>query len=102
METHGEETPLDGEESATLQQAALGLLDHDAAVQRTLELVDDPVGRAERAVLRRRRGLIGQDDDFRTMTGHFSLCGEGLCIGYDSGDAASKEYAGTRFEFTGG
>jgi arylsulfatase len=46
--------------------------------------------------------VIGQDDDFRTMTGHFSLCGEGLCIGYDSGDAASKEYAGSRFEFTGG
>ncbi len=35
------------------------------------------------------------------MTGHFSLCGEGLCIGYDSGDAVSSEYdAG--FEFTGG
>ena len=46
--------------------------------------------------------VIGQDDDFRTMTGHFSLCGEGLCIGYDSGDAASSEYAGTRFPFTGG
>ena len=29
--------------------------------------------------------VIGQHDDFRTMTGHFSLCGEGLCIGYDSG-----------------
>ena len=26
------------------------------------------------------------------MTGHFSLCGEGLCIGYDSGDAVSSEY----------
>ena len=38
----------------------------------------------------------------RTMTGHFSLCGEGLCIGYDSGDAASKEYAGSRFDFAGG
>ena len=23
------------------------------------------------------------------MLGHFSLCGEGLCIGYDSGDAVS-------------
>ena len=38
--------------------------------------------------------VVGQRGDFRTMTGHFSLCGEGLCIGYDSGDAASKEYAG--------
>ena len=34
--------------------------------------------------------------------GHFSLCGEGLCIGYDSGDAVTKEYAGSRFDFTGG
>ena len=33
----------------------------------------------------------------RTVTGHFALCGEGLCIGYDSGDAVSKEYAGGRF-----
>ena len=35
------------------------------------------------------------------MTGHFSLCGEGLCIGYDSGDAVSSEY-GAGFVFTGG
>jgi arylsulfatase len=38
----------------------------------------------------------------RTVLGHFSLCGEGLCIGYDSGDAVSSLYAGSRFEFTGG
>ena len=37
----------------------------------------------------------------RTMTGHFSLCGEGLCIGYDGGDAVSAEYV-PKFEFTGG
>jgi arylsulfatase len=35
------------------------------------------------------------------MTGHFALCGEGLCIGYDGGDAVSSEYRPT-FEFTGG
>jgi hypothetical protein len=35
------------------------------------------------------------------MTGHFSLCREGLCIGYDGGDAVSSEYA-PEFEFTGG
>ena len=34
--------------------------------------------------------------------GHFSLCGEGLCIGYDSADAVSSLYAGSWFEFTGG
>lgn len=38
---------------------------------------------------------------FRTQTGHYALCGEGLCIGYDSGDAVSKEYK-PKFEFTGG
>jgi len=31
----------------------------------------------------------------------FSLCGEGLCIGYDSGDAVSKEYR-PRFAFSNG
>ena len=42
------------------------------------------------------------EQEIRTVMGHFSLCGEGLCIGYDSGDAVSSEYAGSRFEFTGG
>jgi arylsulfatase len=42
------------------------------------------------------------EQEIRTVMGHFSLCGEGLCIGYDSGDAVSKEYAGSQFEFTGG
>jgi arylsulfatase len=37
----------------------------------------------------------------QTMTGHFSLCGEGLCIGYDGGDAVSKEYS-SPFPFSGG
>ena len=35
------------------------------------------------------------------MTGHFALCGEGLCIGYDGGDAVSSTYT-PKFEFTGG
>jgi arylsulfatase len=38
---------------------------------------------------------------FRTQSGHYALCGEGLCIGYDSGDAVSAEYQG-RFAFSGG
>jgi arylsulfatase len=42
------------------------------------------------------------EQEIRTILGHFSLCGEGLCIGYDSGDAVSKEYEGSRFEYTGG
>ena len=41
------------------------------------------------------------EEEIRTVTGHFSLCGEGLCIGYDSGDAVSREY-GAGFVFTGG
>ena len=28
----------------------------------------------------------------RTQAGFFSLIGDGLCVGYDSGDAVSKEY----------
>jgi arylsulfatase len=42
------------------------------------------------------------EQEIRTVLGHFSLCGEGLCIGYDSGDAVTQAYAGSRFEFTGG
>jgi arylsulfatase len=39
------------------------------------------------------------EQEIRTVMGHFSLCGEGLCIGYDSSDAVSAAYAGDRFEF---
>jgi arylsulfatase len=40
--------------------------------------------------------------EIRTVTGHFALCGEGLCIGYDSGDSVSAaDYSG-RFDYTGG
>lgn len=37
----------------------------------------------------------------RTMTGRYSLCGEGLCVGYDGGDAVSSEYK-PQFPFAGG
>ena len=39
--------------------------------------------------------------DFRTQSGHYSLCGEGLAIGYDSGDHVSAEYS-SKFPFQGG
>lgn len=39
--------------------------------------------------------------EMRTMPVQFSLCGEGLTIGYDGGDAVSKLYK-PKFEFTGG
>jgi len=35
----------------------------------------------------------------RTQMGNFSLCGEGLCIGFDSDDPVSKQYAGAEAEF---
>ncbi len=38
---------------------------------------------------------------FRMQTGHYALCGEGLCIGRDSGDAVSGDYTG-QFPFSGG
>jgi arylsulfatase len=37
--------------------------------------------------------------EIRTMTGHFAITGEGLCIGFDSGDQVSRAY---KPEFTGG
>jgi arylsulfatase len=39
--------------------------------------------------------------EIRAQSGHFALCGEGLCVGRDGGDAVSKEYQG-QFPFTGG
>jgi len=39
--------------------------------------------------------------EIRTQASRFALCGEGLCIGYDAGDAVSSEYR-PRFEFSGG
>jgi arylsulfatase len=41
------------------------------------------------------------DGDFRTQSGHYALAGEGLCIGYDSGDAVSNAYK-SAFKFSGG
>ncbi|MET0815833.1 MAG: hypothetical protein ABWX88_11645, partial [Pseudoxanthomonas sp.] len=39
--------------------------------------------------------------DIRTNSGHYALAGEGLAVGYDSGDPVSKEYA-SGFQFRGG
>lgn len=43
---------------------------------------------------------IGQDK-FRIQSGHYALCGEGLCVGRDGGDVVSTEYE-SGFDFTGG
>jgi arylsulfatase len=37
----------------------------------------------------------------RTQTGKFTLSGDGLCVGFDSGDAVSQEYK-TPGKFKGG
>jgi arylsulfatase len=42
------------------------------------------------------------EGEFRTMLIQYTLCGEGLCIGYDSGDAVASAYEGGRFPYTGG
>jgi arylsulfatase len=44
---------------------------------------------------------IVAEGPLRTQPGHFAICGEGLSIGRDSGDAVSKEYT-PQFPFTGG
>lgn len=44
---------------------------------------------------------VVDEGDFRTILSRYSLCGEGLCVGYDGGDAVSSEYK-PKFEFTGG
>jgi hypothetical protein len=36
------------------------------------------------------------------MSGHFAITGEGLCIGYDSGDAVTKDYTRRDGRLTGG
>jgi hypothetical protein len=45
--------------------------------------------------------VIAEEAEIRTLASRFSLCGEGLCIGYDGGDAVSSEYT-PKFEFAGG
>jgi arylsulfatase len=58
---------------------------HEALGTMTLHVDDKPIA----------------SGDFRTQTGHYSLCGEGLCVGYDIGDAVSADYTG-KFPFSGG
>jgi hypothetical protein len=41
------------------------------------------------------------EQDIRTMTGMYALTGEGLCVGYDGGDAVSSEYT-PKFEWSDG
>ena len=40
--------------------------------------------------------------DFRTQSGHYALCGEGVAVGRDSADPVSTEYFVRVLAFTGG
>ncbi len=46
-------------------------------------------------------GEVVAEMEMRTIASRYSLCGEGLCIGYDGGDAVSGQYK-PKFEFSGG
>jgi arylsulfatase len=41
------------------------------------------------------------ESEMRAQSGHFTLCGDGLCVGFDSADRVSEEYEG-RYPFTDG
>ena len=45
--------------------------------------------------------VVAELDGIQTVASRYSLCGEGLCVGYDGGDAVSSEYK-PKFELTGG
>ncbi|MDR7098845.1 arylsulfatase [Lysobacter niabensis] len=44
---------------------------------------------------------VAAEGQFRTQSGHYSLAGEGLCVGRDSGDAVSSSYK-SQFPFSAG
>jgi arylsulfatase len=44
---------------------------------------------------------VAASAEFRTQSGHYALAGEGLAVGYDSGDRVSAEYD-SKFAFSGG
>src|SRR5262249_48085863 len=45
--------------------------------------------------------VVKAEGPFRTQSGRYALCGEGLSIGIDTGDSVSSEYK-PNFEFAGG
>ena len=44
---------------------------------------------------------VADEGPMRTQIGKFTLCGDGLCVGYDSADPVSRHYP-PNVEFTGG
>lgn len=69
-----------------------------------VEFIKDSIGKNNEA-LGKMTLYVGENvaasGNFRVQTGHYALAGEGLAIGYDSGDAVCGDYK-PRFPFTGG
>lgn len=75
--------------------------DHVVGIEFTKEGMDEthsPIGTMRLHV----DDAVVASGPMRTMLVQYSLCGEGLCIGYDGGDAVASAYEGDRFDFTGG
>jgi arylsulfatase len=69
-----------------------------------VEFIKDSIGENHEA-LGKMTLYVGENvaasGNFRVQTGHYALAGEGLAIGYDSGDPVSSEYK-SGFRFSGG
>jgi arylsulfatase len=69
-----------------------------------VEFIKDKIGKNHEA-LGKMTLYVGENvadsGNFRVQTGHYALAGEGLAIGYDSGDPVSSAYK-PRFPFSGG
>jgi arylsulfatase len=73
---------------------------HVVGVEFTKERIGDnyvPIGTAELYV----DDEVMAEQEIRTIAAFYALCGEGLCIGYDGGDAVSSAYT-PKFEWSGG
>ena len=69
-----------------------------------VEFIKDRIGESNEALGKMTLYLdenVVDSGSFRVQTGHYALAGEGLAIGYDSGDAVSSAYK-PRFPFAGG
>jgi len=69
-----------------------------------MEFIRDSAGKHHESIGRAKlyvNDKVVAEGPMKTQPGKFTLSGDGLCIGYDSGDAVSKDYI-TPAEFEGG
>jgi arylsulfatase len=69
-----------------------------------MEFIRDSAGKNGESIGRMKLYVddqVAAEGQMRTQPGKFTLSGDGLCIGYDSGDAVSQQYK-TPGEFHGG